>query len=249
MNRLLVILFFIATRVVAHSQQADVAPSSASPVDVRTPKRTLTDWSDLARYKKDNGYLTPPLHGEKRVVFFGSSTTDNWGRKFDSLFFPGKPYVNRGISGETTSQMLLRFQQDVVALKPAAVVFLGGTNDAAGNSGPMTLGMTENNISSMVAVAQANSIKFILASQLPVQEFPWNKTVHPELELLALSTWEKQFAAAKYLGYVDYYSVLVGPDGGFRPGLSPDGVHPNKKAYELMAPVVEAVIERVLDTP
>lgn len=249
MNRLLVILVFIATSVLAHSQQADVAPSVASPVDIHTPKRTLTDWSDLARYKKDNGDLTPPLQDEKRVVFFGSSTTDNWGRRFASLFFPGKPYVNRGISGETTAQMLLRFQQDVVALRPAAVVFLGGTNDVAGNSGPMTLQMTEDNICSMVAIAQANSIKVILASQLPVQEFPWNKTVHPELELLALSAWEKRFAAAKHLGYVDYYSALVGPDGGFRPGLSPDGVHPNKKAYEIMAPVVEAVIGRVLDTP
>ena len=107
--------------------------------------------------------------------------------------------------------MLLRFQQDVVALRPAAVVFLGGTNDVAGNTGPMKLAMTEDNICSMVAVAQANGIKVILASQLPVKEFTWNKDVHPELELLALSAWEKQFAIVKHLGYVDYYSVLVGP--------------------------------------
>jgi lysophospholipase L1-like esterase len=249
MKRLLVSIVLIATSLLAYSQQAALVPSGASPDDIRTPKRTLTDWSDLTRYKKDNAALNPPVEGEKRVVFFGSSTTDNWGRKFDSVFFPVKPYVNRGISGETTPQMLLRFQQDVVALRPTAVVFLGGTNDIAGNTGPMTLEMTEDNISSMVAVAQANGIKMMLASQLPVKEFPWNKAVHPELELLALSAWEKQFAADKHLGYVDYYSVLVGPDGGFRPGLSPDGVHPNKKAYEIMAPAVEAVIRHVLDTP
>jgi lysophospholipase L1-like esterase len=248
MKRFFVSIVLIATSIPVYSQQADVLPLGASSGDSKTPKRTLTDWSDLTRYKKDNAALNPPIRDEKRVVFFGSSTIDNWGRKFDSVFFPGKPYINRGISGETTPQMLLRFQQDVVALRPAAVVFLGGTNDVAGNTGPMTLEMTEDNICSMVAVAQANGIKVILASQLPVKEFPWNKDVHPELELLALSAWEKQFAIVKHLGYVDYYSVLVGPDGGFRPGLSPDGVHPNKKAYEIMTPSVEAVIRQTLDT-
>ena len=181
------------------------------------------------------------------MIFFGSSTTDNWGRRFGSAFFPGKPYINRGISGETTSQMLLRFQQDVVSLKPAAVVFLGGTNDVAGNTGPMTLEMTENNISAMAAIAQANGIHVVLASQLPVREFPWNRCIRPEADLLALSAWEKTFAAAHHLGYVDYYSVLAAPDGSFLPGLSPDGVHPDKRAYEIMSSVVEQVIAGILD--
>ena len=145
--------------------------------------------------------------------------------------------------------MLLRFQQDVVALKPVAVVFLGGTNDIAGNTGEMTLAMTEDNIRDMAAIAEANGIKMILASQLPVKEFSWHKCVHPESELLALNAWEQAFAATKHLGYVDYYSVLVGPDGGFRSGLSRDGVHPDRSAYESMAPVVQRVIQQVLNTP
>jgi lysophospholipase L1-like esterase len=209
----------------------------------------LQDWADLSHYKLDNAALDPTIPGEKRVVFFGSSTTENWGRRYDSVFFPGRPYINRGISGETTPQMLLRFQQDVVDLRPAAVVFLGGTNDVAGNTGPMTLEMTEDNIRAMAAIAEANDIKMILASQLPVKELFWNKCVHPEPELLALNEWERKFAAARRLGYVDYYSVLAGPDGSFQAGLSLDGVHPDEKAYEVMASVVQHVIDDVLATP
>jgi lysophospholipase L1-like esterase len=180
------------------------------------------------------------------VVFYGSSTTDNWGRKYGT-FFPGKPYVNRGISGQTTAQMLVRFQQDVVALKPAAVVFLGGTNDVAGNTGPMTLGMTEDNIRSMVAVAEANGIRVILASQLPVIDFPWNMGTHPAAQLRAMSAWEKGFAEGHGLQYVDYYSALAGPDGSFREGLSVDGVHPTAAAYAIMAPLAEKAIAAALE--
>ncbi len=212
------------------------------------PKKNLTAWADLTRYAADNAALPPVAKGEKRVVFYGSSSVDHWGRKDDSVFFPGEPYVNRGISGETTAQMLLRFEQDVVELKPAAVVFLGGTNDPAGNSGPMSLDVTETNIAAMAAIAQANGIKMILASQLPVTQFPWNKCVHAGPILLALSAWEKVFAAEKHLGYVDFYSALVGEDGNFKPGLSVDGVHPTKRAYELMTPVAEDVIHKVLKT-
>jgi lysophospholipase L1-like esterase len=229
------------------AQQADAPGTLNSSCNGQNPKKTLTDWADFSRYREDNASLDLPAVGQNRVIFFGSSTTDNWGRRFDSSFFPGKGYINRGISGETTPQMLLRFQQDVIALRPAAVVFLGGTNDVAENTGPMTLEMTENNISAMAAIAQANGIKMILASQLPVKQFPWNKCVRPETDLLALTAWEKNFAAAHQLGYVDYYAVLVAPDGGFRAGLSPDGVHPDKKAYEIMAPVVEKVISSVLN--
>ena len=229
------------------AQQADLSRPASSPCNVQNPKKALTDWADFSRYREDNASLELPTATQKRVVFFGSSTTDNWGRRFDTSFFPGKPYINRGISGETTPQMLLRFQQDVVALKPAAVVFLGGSNDVAGNTGRMTLDMTENNIRSMAAIAQANGIKMILASQLPVTSFFWNKCLRPEADLLALSAWEKSFAATHQLGYVDYYSVLAAPDGGFRDGLSLDGVHPNKKAYEIMALIVEKVISSVLN--
>ena len=236
-----------AVSALGTAQQADLTRTTNSACDVQNPKKALLDWADFSRYREDNASLDLPTAGQKRVIFFGSSTTDNWGRRFDSSFFPGKPYINRGISGETTPQMLLRFQQDVVALKPVAVVFLGGSNDVAGNTGRMTLDMTEDNISSMAAIAQANGIKMILASQLPVKSFFWNRCLQPEADLLALTAWEKNFAATHQLGYVDYYTVLAAPDGGFRAGLSLDGVHPNKKAYEIMAPVVEKVISRVLN--
>jgi lysophospholipase L1-like esterase len=229
------------------AQQVDASGMLNSACSIQNPKKTLADWADFSRYREDNALLDPPTAGQQRVVFFGLSTTDSWGRRFDSSFFPGQPYINRGISGETTPQMLLRFQQDVVALRPVAVVFLGGTNDVAGNTGPMTLEMTENNISAMAAIAQGNGIKMILASQLPVKEFPWNRCLRPETELLALTAWEKNFAAAHQLGFVDYYTALAAPDGSFRPGLSVDGVHPDKKAYEIMAPIVEKVISSVLN--
>jgi lysophospholipase L1-like esterase len=233
----------------AGAQQVAMPDVAATPAAVKEMRAKLADWPQLAHYKADNAALAAPAAGEKRVVFFGSSTTENWGRKYDSVFFPGKPYVNRGISGQTSPQMLIRFQQDVVALKPAAVVFLGGTNDVAGNAGPMTLEMTEDNIRSIVAIAQANGIKVILASQLPVLDFPWNKGTNPASALLAMSAWEKEYAAAHGLAYVDYYTALAGPDGDFKPGLSVDGVHPTAKGYEVMTPLVEKVIAEVLAKP
>ncbi len=137
----------------------------------------LADWPQLARYRESNAALPPSEPG--RVVFFGDSITDAWGRYGNPPFFPGKPYVNRGISGQTTPQMLVRFQQDVVALKPAAVLILAGTNDIAGNTGLSTLPMIENNLSSMVAIAKANGIHVILASLLPASDYPWRKGIHP----------------------------------------------------------------------
>jgi lysophospholipase L1-like esterase len=239
----------VALGQVAVTLTAPAAEATATASEVKEMRNKLADWAQLGRYRADDAALPAPAAGEKRVVFYGSSTTDNWGRRYDSVFFPGKPYVNRGISGQTTPQMLVRFQQDVVALKPAAVVFLGGSNDVAGNTGASTLGMIEDNIRSMVAIAKANGIKMILASQQPTIEFPWNKGTHPAPMLLALSAWEKEYAAAQGLGYVDYYSALVGPDGSFREGLSVDGVHPTAKGYALMTPVVERVIAQVLQQP
>ena len=223
------------------------APATAD--QVKEMRAKLADWAQLGRYRAEDAALAPPSPGEKRVVFFGSSTTDNWGRKYDSVFFPGRPYINRGVGGQTTPQMLVRFQQDVVALKPAAVIFLGGSNDVAGNTGPSTLGMIEDNIRSMVAIAKANGIRMILASQQPTIEFPWSKGSHPAPMLLALSAWEKAYAQAQGLGYVDYYSALAGPDGDFREGLSVDGVHPTAKGYAVMTPVVERVIAQTLQKP
>ena len=237
----------IAASSLGYAQSVDASATRTSACEVPNPKKTISEWSDLARYQEDNAMLESPTSGQKRVVFFGSSSIDNWGRRFDSMFFPGKPYINRGISGETTPQMVLRFQRDVVALKPAAIVFLGGTNDIAGNTGPMTLDLTEDNIRTMASIAEANGIKMILASQLPVTVFPWRKCMRPAADLLALTAWEKNFAAEHRLGFVDFYTALAGSDGSFRSGLSSDGAHPNKKAYEIMAPLVERAITSVLN--
>lgn len=130
-----VLVFPLVASIFAYSQQVIPAKSTSSTCEIQSTRKTLRDWGDFSHYTLDNAALEPPTPGQKRVVFFGSSTTENWGRRYDSAFFPGKQYINRGISGETTPEMLLRFQQDVVALKPAAVVFLGGTNDIAGNTG------------------------------------------------------------------------------------------------------------------
>ncbi len=216
---------------------------------IQRMKSQLADWPNLHRYRDEDAALAPPAPGEKRVVFMGDSLTDGWGRGNNgSVFFPGKPYVNRGISGQTTPQMVLRFQQDVVALHPAAVVLLAGTNDVAGNTGPMTPAMIEDNIKSMAEMAQANGIKMILCSELPALMYPWSPAMKPAPMLLELSAWEKEYAAAHGLAYVDYYSALVGPDGAFKPGLSKEGVHPTAAGYAVMGPVVEKVIEQVLGT-
>jgi lysophospholipase L1-like esterase len=243
------LVLVLVSGVNAAAQGVAVADAPVSAAEVKEMRAKLADWPQLGRYREEDAALGPAAAGEKRVVFYGSSTTDNWGRKYDSVFFPGKPYVNRGVSGQTTPQMLVRFQQDVVALHPAAVVFLGGSNDVAGNTGPSTLAMIEDNIRSMVAIAKENGIQMILASQQPTIEFPWSKGSRPAATLLALSAWEKEYAHTEGLAYVDYYSVLVGPDGGFKPGLSVDGVHPTAKGYALMAPVVERVIDEVLKRP
>jgi lysophospholipase L1-like esterase len=231
------------------AQTTSPSARTCSAAELQEQKNKFADWPDYKHYRSANAALSAPAPGEKRVVFFGSSTTEFWGKRPGSVFFPGEPYVNRGISGQTSPQMLLRFQQDVVNLHPAAFVFLGGSNDIAGNSGPIPLEDTEANIKSMAEIAQANGIKVILASQMPTTDYPWNQGIHPAPALLALSAWEKEFAAAHGYAYVDYYSALVGPDGNFRPGLSEDGVHPTAKGYEAMAPVVEKVFREVLGRP
>ena len=244
--KLVSIALFLLVLSPLKAQSPVEAARTCSAAELEEQKTRLADYPDQKHYRAANATLAPSAPGERRVVFFGSSTTEFWGKRAGSVFFPGKPYINRGISGQTTPQMLLRFQQDVVSLHPAAAVFLGGTNDVAGNSGPVSLETTESYIESMAEIAQANGIKMILASQLPVIDFPWNRGTNPAPALLALSAWEKQYAAAHGLAYVDYYSALVGSDGGFRPGLSSDGVHPTAKGYEVMTPIVEKVLDEVL---
>src|ERR1700755_264213 len=149
-----------------------------------------TDWPALGRYRQANAQLSPPEAGENRVVFMGNSITEGWAPLFADEF-PGKPYIGRGISGQTTPQMVLRFRQDVIALQPKVVVILGGTNDIAGNTGPSTLEMIEDNLMSMTEIARANGIRVVLSSVLPVFDYPWKRGLEPAQKIVALNAWMK----------------------------------------------------------
>src|SRR5437870_8232937 len=202
----------------------------------------LKDWPNLARYREANTKVAAPAKDEQRVVFMGDSITDGWKL---AEYFAGKPYINRGISGQTTPQMLLRFRPDVIALKPKAVVILAGTNDLAGNTGPMTLEAIEGNLASMAELAHAHGINVVLASVMPVSDYgktrdgkPANQTTRrPPEQIKALNEWIKKYAAENKLTYLDYYSALVDEKGFLKAELSNDGLHPNAKGYEVMAPL------------
>jgi lysophospholipase L1-like esterase len=204
-----------------------------------------TDWPQLAKFRDANAALGAPTPGENRVVFMGNSITELWAPHFDSLF-PGKPYIGRGISGQTTPQMLVRFRQDVVALQPKVVVLLGGTNDIAGNTGPSTLEMIEDNIASMTEIAKANGIRVVLASVLPAADYPWRRGLDPAPKIIALNNWIKQYAERAGVVYLDLHTPMADEHGGMKPGLSGDGVHPNAAGYALMSPLTESAIAESL---
>jgi acyl-CoA thioesterase-1 len=218
-------------------------------------QQLLTDFADLAKYREADAQVPPPTPGEMRVVFMGDSITENWGEKNNPVmhdlgdFFPGKPYFNRGISGQTSPQMLVRFRQDVIDLKPKVVVILAGTNDIAENTGPITMEATENNIRSMVDLARANGIRVVLCSVLPASDFWWHPGLNPAAKIKALNAWIEQYAGKKHLAYVDYYSHLVNRQGGMKAEYSPDGVHPNGAGYAVMAPLAEAGIRAAMQEP
>jgi len=204
-----------------------------------------TDWANLQRYRAANAQLAPPAAGEQRVVFMGNSITEAWA-PFFAQEFPGKPYIGRGISGQTTPQMLVRFRQDVIALKPTVVVLLGGTNDIAGNTGLSTLEMIEDNIASMTELAQASGIRVVLASVLPVYDYPWKRGLEPAQKIVALNAWIKAYAARVGATYVDFHSAMADDRQGMRAELTKDGVHPNEAGYRVMAPLVEQGIAAAL---
>ena len=203
-------------------------------------KAQMLDWAQLGRFRAADQAL--PATEPGRVVFYGDSITDAWEYNGGS-FFPGKPYVNRGISGETTPQMLVRFRQDVVDLHPEAVVILAGTNDIAGNTGPSTPEMIEDNFKSMTEIAKANGIRVILASVTPVAKYPWRPEIADvPAKIAVLNAWLKDYCAQEKLTYLDYWTAMAGPDGGMKPGISKDGVHPNGAGYAIMQPLAEAAI-------
>lgn len=234
---------------------AEAAWEKLTPYQKSQLERMYNDWAFLAKFREADKELPPPAAGEVRVVFMGDSITEGWGMKATATspgrgeFFPGKPYINRGISGQTTPQMLLRFRQDVIELKPRVVVVLAGTNDIAENTGKMTLGETENNIESMSELARANGIRPVLCSVLPASDFWWHKGLEPAPKIRALNGWIKDYAARNGLVFVDYYSQMANSEGGLKTELSPDGVHPNKAGYDIMAPLAEAGIAEALKDP
>ncbi len=205
----------------------------------------LLDWNQLGRYHADNEKLKAQPAEPGRVVFMGDSITDGWKL---SQYFPGKPYVNRGISGQTTPQMLVRWFEDVINLKPAAVLIYAGTNDIARNTGPETIEMVEENFQAMTELAQQHGIKVILCAVTPVSDYGPRKMTdgRPPSDILKLNAWLKTYAAKTHSVYADYFSAVVDDKGMLREGLSKDGLHPNEKGYELLAPVAAAAIQQAL---
>jgi lysophospholipase L1-like esterase len=249
MKQILAALLFAG---LAWTQTAPPAPADKYAELTKTldqlarAQKTLNDWPNLARYHGDNANLAPPAAGESRVVFMGDSITDGWGRP-RGTFFPGKPYVNRGISGQTTPQMLIRFRPDVLALKPKAVVILAGTNDIAGNTGPMTLDAIEDNLMSMAELANANNIRVVIASVMPVCDYirPQTERRPPE-RIIALNAWIKDYTAKNGFVYLDYYSAMLDDKQMLRKELTYDGLHPNEAGYEVMGPLAEKAIAAAL---
>lgn len=207
--------------------------------------KVRNDWPNFARYRADNAALAAPAAGENRVVFMGNSITDGW-IGASPEFFSANHYVDRGISGQTTPQMLVRFRADVVALKPKVVVMLCGINDIAGNTGPSTLEMIEDNIASMTEIAKANNIKVILSSVLPAFDFPWKPGMEPAGKVIALNAWIKAYAVRAKVNYLDYFTSLKDERNGMQARYSKDGVHPNKLGYSVMEPLAKKAIDAVL---
>jgi lysophospholipase L1-like esterase len=238
-----------AQTAAAPAAPAQAVKTEAAPISEWQKQfndRMLKDFPWLARFKEADLALAAPAVGENRVVFMGDSITEGWHFDAPEIGFPGKPYINRGISGQTTPQMLDRFRQDVVKLQPKVVVILGGINDVAGNTGPMTLEQTEDNLASMSELAAANHIRVVLCSVLPAFDFPWHPGLVPAPKVLALNQWIKAYAAEHGHVYVDYHAAMKDSRDGLPATLSYDGVHPLPAGYAVMKPLVEAGIEKAL---
>jgi lysophospholipase L1-like esterase len=210
----------------------------------------MQDWANLQHYREANRSVSTLAKGEQRVVFLGDSITSDWSRREAGGFFPGEPYINRGIGGQTTAQMLIRMRPDVIALQARVVVILAGTNDLAGNTGPMTLEEIEGNLASMAELASANGIHVVLCSVLPVYDAEHSTDAnarinierHPPEKILALNAWINRYAVERGHVYLDYFAAVVDEKGLLRRDSSDDGVHPNAKGYAAMSPLAEAAI-------
>jgi lysophospholipase L1-like esterase len=250
--------WFFCNGSICSAQTTDATPLSKQVATLEErlarDEGTLLDWANLARYREANANLPAPTAGEPRVVFMGDSITDIWAQPALGIFFPGKPYIGRGIGGQTTPQMLIRFRPDVIALQPRIVVILAGTNDIAGNTGPMSLEEIESNLASMSELAHANGIRVILASVLPVYDgghtgdgkpLTMTDRRRPE-KILALNAWIKNYASHHGDSYLDYLSSMADEHGFLKKELSDDGLHPNKAGYAVMAPLAQTAITDTL---
>jgi lysophospholipase L1-like esterase len=248
----------------AQQQPATIATPEAKPANdcAQLPEmqkqldwdaRRLKDWPELDRYRAANAALAPAAKEESRVVFMGDSITDMWQLPKSGGFFPGKPYVDRGIGGQTTPQMVLRFREDVIALQPKAVVILAGTNDIAGNTGPMTLEETEGNLATMAELARLHGIRVVLSSVMPVNDVADadGKVIvqterRPPDKILALNEWIKKYAADNGHVYLDYFPSTADEKGFLKSDITNDGLHPNAQGYAVMAPLAEKAIQEAL---
>jgi lysophospholipase L1-like esterase len=249
MNRTFIAGLFIGSLTWAQpTPQSDVSKLANVKEELARAQSLLRDWPSLGHYHDLNRAVSAPGEGEKRVVFLGDSITENWGR-LKAGFFPGKTYLNRGIGGQTTPQMLIRFRQDVIILNAKVVVILAGTNDIAGNTGPMTLEATEDNIMSIAQLAKANGISVVLASLLPVLDDmrpARERGKRPAEKVATLNLWIKDYAGRAGLVFLDYSSLMLDDKHAQRRDWTNDGLHPNEAGYALMAPAAQRAIDWVL---
>jgi lysophospholipase L1-like esterase len=250
MKKLKIVSFLVIMMISTGALTAQNKDSKPTPEQVEAWKkaeeeRVHNDWANLGRFRDDNIKIGLPAAGEKRIVFMGNSITEGWSNQ-DPGFFSGKPYLNRGISGQTTPQMLIRFRPDVINLKPAVVVILAGINDIAGNTGPSTLEMIEDNLASMVDLAKANGIQVVLSSVLPAFDFPWRPGMQPAEKVVQLNSWIKNCAEKSGCIYLDYFTPMADKRNGLKEELTSDGVHPNLAGYKVMEPLVESAIQQAL---
>jgi len=242
------------TQPEADKPHADCEELPGVAAKLANAEKTLQDWPNIARYRDADATAQPAAKDEKRVVFMGDSITDMWVQPQFGGFFPGKPYVDRGISGQTTPQMLIRFRPDVIALHPIVVVILAGTNDLAGNTGTMTVTQIEDNLTSMDELAHAHKIHVVLASVLPVSNYGHDRNGNPidmrikrqPEKILELNAWIKKYAADHGDAYLDYFAATVDAQGLLKKDLSEDGLHPNAAGYAIMSPLAEQAIQSAL---
>lgn len=227
--------------VPAPTQQGMVAqpcPADSTGMWALSAYVLKNDWGWQCRFSKENRMVDQAKGA--RVVFMGDSITEGWSKLDPSFFAPG--YVNRGISGQVSAQMLVRFYQDVIALRPAVVHIMAGTNDVAGNAGPVSAEQYKNTIRSMVDIARANNVQVVLGSIPPADRFEWNLAIKPALQIADLNAWLKDYARKSGLGYADYYKAMAGPNGEMLPAYATDGVHPLASGYAVMRPIAEKAL-------